>query len=143
MSHILPTDYVDSTYDIDFQKLYDQGYRLALFDVDNTLVPHGAPADQRSTELFRKMKKMGFRFMFLSNNKEPRVKSFSDAVGGDGFTDVWGANNAGIRSVLVKPVLKWHEEPQIVLKRFLEYIILLPYVFGKSRGTCPLKDRTK
>ena len=35
------------------------------------------------------------------------------------------------------------EEPQIVLKRFLEYIILLPYVFGKSRGTCPLKDRTK
>ena len=177
MSHILPTDYVDSTYDIDFQKLYDQGYRLALFDVDNTLVPHGAPADQRSTELFRKMKKMGFRFMFLSNNKEPRVKSFSDAVGGDGYTyksgkpnpsayleamermqvdkehtifigdqiltDVLGANKAGIRSVLVKPVLKWHEEPQIVLKRFLEYIILLPYVFGKSRGTCPLRDRTK
>ena len=64
-------------------------------------------------------------------------------IGDQILTDVWGANNAGIRSVLVKPVLKWHEEPQIVLKRFLEYIILLPYVFGKSRGTCPLRDRTK
>ena len=31
-------------------------------------------------------------------------------VGDQILTDVWGANRAGIRSVMVKPVKKWHEE---------------------------------
>jgi len=39
------------------------------------------------------------------------------------FTDVWGANRAGIKSVLVKPIDK-HEEIQIILKRRLEWIVL-------------------
>ena len=95
----------------------------------------------------------------MSNNKEPRVKSFSDSVGslyiykarkpsvksyrkamdmlgtdeettlfvGDQlFTDVWGANRAGIRSYLVKPIHP-KEEIQIVLKRYLEKIVLFFY----------------
>ena len=36
------------------------------------------------------------------------------------FTDIWGANRAGIDSVLVKPVDKSTDEIQIVFKRFLE-----------------------
>ena len=39
-----PDEYLDSTYVIDFEKLYAQGYRGLIFDIDNTLVPHGAPA---------------------------------------------------------------------------------------------------
>ncbi len=45
-------------------------------------------------------------------------------VGDQLFTDVYGANNAGIRSILVKPIAK-REELQIVLKRILEKPILL------------------
>ena len=30
------------TYVIDFEKLYAQGYRGLIFDIDNTLLPHGA-----------------------------------------------------------------------------------------------------
>ena len=44
--NLYPRDYVDSTYSIDFKKLYEQGYRGVIFDVDNTLVPHNAPADR-------------------------------------------------------------------------------------------------
>lgn len=40
-----PDEYLDSTYVINFDDLYAQGYRGLLFDIDNTLVPHGAPAD--------------------------------------------------------------------------------------------------
>ena len=40
-----PDRYVASTYVIDFEKLYEEGYRGLIFDIDNTLVPHGAPAD--------------------------------------------------------------------------------------------------
>ena len=42
-----PDEYVASTYIIPFEKLYKEGYRGVIFDIDNTLVPHGAPADKR------------------------------------------------------------------------------------------------
>lgn len=35
----LPDMYVKSVYDIDYKKLYDDGIRYALFDVDSTLLP--------------------------------------------------------------------------------------------------------
>ena len=47
-------------------------------------------------------------------------------VGDQIFTDVWGANRAGIMSILVKPIAK-HEEIQIVLKRKIEKIVLYYY----------------
>ena len=37
-----PDAYVASTYVIDFEKLYEEGIRAVIFDIDNTLVPHGA-----------------------------------------------------------------------------------------------------
>ena len=75
-----PGEYLDSTYVIDFDRLYEEGYRGVIFDIDNTLVPHGAPADERACALFAHLKELGFQCMLLSNNKEPRVKMFNDAV---------------------------------------------------------------
>lgn len=157
---LYPDEYLDSTYHIDFKKLYKEGYRGIIFDIDNTLVPHGAPADERVVLLFRKLDELGFSCILLSNNKEPRVKSFHDAVkyasyihkagkpkpsgyrrameqlgtnesntvfvGDQIFTDVCGANLAGIRTILVKPIHP-KEEIQIILKRIPEKIVLLCY----------------
>lgn len=72
-----PGDYLDSTYDIDFEGLYEKGYKAVIFDIDNTLVPHGAPCDQRCRELFDRLRAIGYNTLVLSNNKEPRVKSFA------------------------------------------------------------------
>ncbi len=176
--NLYPKDYINSTYDIDFAKLYEEGYRGVIFDVDNTLVPHNAPADDRAKALFKELHEIGFQALLLSNNKEPRVKTFKEAVeyctyiykagkpgtagykkameqmgtdvtntifvGDQILTDVWGANRAGIRSVMVQPVKKWHEEIQIILKRFLEAIILLGYkiykLYGKDINKVPTKD---
>ena len=55
-----PDECVDSTYQIDFEKLYRDGYRGLIFDIDNTLVPHGAPADDRAVKLFSRLKELGF-----------------------------------------------------------------------------------
>lgn len=75
-----PDYYLDSTYHIDFKKAYEEGYRGLIFDIDNTLVPHGAPADSKSIKLMEQLKAIGFQIMLLSNNQEPRVKSFHDKV---------------------------------------------------------------
>lgn len=156
---LYPKVYLDSTYEIDFEQYYQDGYRAIIFDIDNTLVPHGAPADQRAIALFKRLHALGYQTMMLSNNKEPRVKMFCDAVdveyiykagkpnpanyreamkrmhtdekntlfvGDQIFTDVWGANKAGIYSILVKPIHP-KEEIQIVLKRYLEKVVLFCY----------------
>ena len=75
-----PDRYIRSTYLIDFKNYYEQGYRGIIFDIDNTLVEHGAPADERSIALIESLKALGYKIMLLSNNKEPRVKMFNDAV---------------------------------------------------------------
>lgn len=69
-----------SAYKIDYEKLHRQGFRGIIFDIDNTLVPHGAPADRQAVRLFRSLKAIGLDTILLSNNKEPRVKPFSDQV---------------------------------------------------------------
>lgn len=154
-----PNEYVDSAYGIPFEKLYARGYRGIIFDVDNTLVPHGAPADDRAIQLFSRLRQIGFSTCILSNNKEPRVMPFArqvdspyiykggkpsvrgyeramDVMGTDRgttlfvgdqlFTDVWGANRTGLYSILVKPIDQ-KEEIQIVLKRYLEAVVLWFY----------------
>ena len=76
-----PDHEADSAYGIDYKTLYEKGYRGIIFDIDNTLVPHGAPATPQAIEFFDRLRELGFQTLLLSNNKEPRVKSFADAVG--------------------------------------------------------------
>ena len=78
--YFFPDRYIASTYVIDFEKLYEKGVRGLIFDIDNTLVPHGAPADKRAVELFARLKKIGFRCCLISNNQEPRVKMFNEKI---------------------------------------------------------------
>ncbi len=76
-----PEEYLASTYVVPFEKLYEEGYRGVIFDIDNTLVPHGAPADDRAKKLFARLKSLGFDCCLLSNNHEPRVKMFNEEIG--------------------------------------------------------------
>ena len=134
-----------------------------IFDIDNTLVPHGAPADERAVRLFARLRSIGLDYCLISNNQLPRVKPFADAVqakfvedahkpskknylkamelmhvnldscifvGDQIFTDVYGAKRCGMRTILVKP-LHPKEEIQIVLKRYLEKIVL--YFYQKEK----------
>ncbi len=154
-----PKEYYKSAYEVPYEELYEKGYRGIIFDIDNTLVTHGAPADERSIALFKKLRELGYECTLLSNNKAYRVEMFNKDVGahtisrggkpkiagylkacelmgtdisntffvGDQlFTDIWGANKAGIRSILVK-YIDPKEEIQIVLKRYLEKIVLWAY----------------
>lgn len=81
LQRFYPDHEIESAYDIDYEDLYQKGYRGVIYDIDNTLVPHGAPADEKAIALFRRLHEIGYRTMLLSNNKEPRVRSFCDQVG--------------------------------------------------------------
>lgn len=79
-SKFFPDATAKSTYDIDFEALYAEGIRGLLFDIDNTLVPHGAPADARAEALFARLKSIGFKCCLISNNKEARVLMFNKNI---------------------------------------------------------------
>ena len=143
-------------HDIDFEMYYKQGIRGIISDIDNTLVPHGAPATEEIVALFDKIHKLGIDTCLISNNQEPRVEPFAYAVkskyifdahkpstknyrkamelmgttpkntlflGDQIFTDIWGANRAGVQTVMLKKIDK-KEEIQIVLKRIPEKFVL-------------------
>ena len=164
LKQFYPKEWLDSTYDIPWDDWYEKGIRGVIFDIDKTLVPHGAPADERALQLFQKFHDMGMKTCLMSNNKEPRVASFAKQVdspyiykankpgvknyyramkimgtkkkqtlfvGDQLFTDVYGANRAGIYGILVKPIHP-KEEIQIVLKRRLEAIVL--HFYKKQQG---------
>lgn len=80
LKRFYPDHEKDSVYKLDFEGLYVKGYRGIIFDIDNTLVPHGAPADKQAIRLFKRLHRIGFQTMLLSNNKEPRVQSFAEQV---------------------------------------------------------------
>ncbi len=80
VERFFPDEYCESSYEIDYKKLYEEGIRGLIFDIDNTLVPHDAPADPGSVRLFNELHDIGFKCMLLSNNREKRVKSFADKV---------------------------------------------------------------
>ena len=156
LEQFYPRLYLDSAYQVPYEDFRAKGYRGVIFDIDNTLVPHDAPADARASALFERLRALGMSTCLLSNNKEPRVKSFAEQVqspyiykagkpwvknynraveqmgltkeevlfvGDQLFTDVYGANRAGIYGILVKPINP-KEEIQIVLKRYLETVVL-------------------
>ncbi len=70
-----------SAYGLPYGDFYSRGIRGVIFDIDNTLVPHGAPADDRARALFKELQEMGMNTCLMSNNKEPRVASFAGEVG--------------------------------------------------------------
>ena len=46
MKQLYPDEVTASIYDLDWELLSEK-YEGVIFDIDNTLVPHGAPADER------------------------------------------------------------------------------------------------
>ncbi len=81
--YFYPDKYVVSTYVIPFEELFEDGVRGVIFDIDNTLVPHGAKADERAKQLFKRLEDMGMKTCLISNNCEARVKMFNKKIGVD------------------------------------------------------------
>lgn len=73
---LYPFEYVESVFTIDYEKLAEMGYRGLIFDIDNTLVCHGADSNERVDALFLRLHSLGFQTLLLSNNREKRVKRF-------------------------------------------------------------------
>lgn len=143
----IPTYCVSSIYEIDFNKLYENGKRIILTDLDNTLISYKVNrADDKLLQLRKTLKEMGFKIFIVSNNNSKRILEFSKTFIINGYlekackpsskkmelfikdnnlnkkeiiylgdqlvTDIQGANNTGLDSILVSTIdvssQKWY-----------------------------------
>lgn len=79
LDKLKPKKYANSIFDIDFDKLFKEGYRGIIFDLDNTIVSWDENRiDDKTRLLIDKIKEIGFKVIILSNNwSHKRVKYFS------------------------------------------------------------------
>jgi hypothetical protein len=81
MKILYPDEYLSQVYDINFERLYGQGYRAVLFDVDNTLVPFDQlDAHDELIGLMATLKKMGYKVALVSNNSKVRVETLNQGL---------------------------------------------------------------
>ena len=74
-----PNKLIRSVYELNWEEL-SRTYGGVIFDIDNTLVPHGAAADEAAIQLFARIHNLGMKTMLVSNNDEARVKPFAQQV---------------------------------------------------------------
>jgi len=69
-----PWGWAPNVFAIDYAKLQALGYKGILFDIDNTLVHHGADATPKVEALFRELDAMGMKTLLLSDNSAERIQ---------------------------------------------------------------------
>ncbi len=78
LRRFLPKDYKPTVFEIPFDRLYEQGYRGLIFDIDNTLSPNNIPEPtEEIINLMNRLKVLGYKICLLSNNHEGRVELFN------------------------------------------------------------------
>lgn len=93
LSKFYPYEYVEDVFSIDYKKLYQKGYRGIIFDLDNTLVPHGNDSTLEIDELFKKIQNLGFKTFILSDNGKKRIDKFLENIDNCPYIDNAGKPN--------------------------------------------------
>jgi HAD superfamily phosphatase (TIGR01668 family) len=77
-----PREYHSTIFDIDLDKLRQQGFRAMILDLDNTLVRWNHPDPSPALLAWlAQVKQKGFAACIVSNNSGPRVRDFAAKLG--------------------------------------------------------------
>lgn len=98
--------YVNSVFEIPFDRLYEKGYRGLILDIDLTLVPHNADATPEIEILFQMIRAIGFKTVLLSDNSKERIERFNRNIGSDYIAEADKPNRAAYLQALKQMNLK-------------------------------------
>ena len=78
LEQLFPDLILNEISEIDAATLWQKGYRLLIFDIDNTLVAyHEKDATEKASAFIRFLQEKGFHAALVSNNNRERVERFN------------------------------------------------------------------
>ncbi|MBR3836911.1 MAG: YqeG family HAD IIIA-type phosphatase [Clostridia bacterium] len=79
---LIPDLICKEVYDVPFSRFWEEGVRVVVFDIDNTLVSYETPKPtQKVKELLSHLSGEGFSVALVSNNSPERVELFNAELG--------------------------------------------------------------
>lgn len=83
MGFLKPKLHVRSIYSLDLDKLWDEGFRGILLDLDNTFVPYGEykPIPEESMRWLQRARDKGFKVALYSNASRWKVEVIHEQTG--------------------------------------------------------------
>ena len=101
MDIFVPDIYQKSIYFINYEKLFDDGIKCLLFDLDNTCVPYKVKeANNKLVELFENLKDMGFKLIIFSNATKKRIAPFKKKLNVDCLARAHKPNKSSFMKIL-------------------------------------------
>jgi len=140
----IPNEYHKSFFDIDFSKLYKQGYRLILTDLDNTLISYAEDlANDVIKNKFIELKQIGFEIKLVSNNVPARINKFVKDLDVLGFANARKPLSFGLNKAWKSSETKITKDKTIIIgdqlmtdiygaNRFKAYSILVDPIKKKT-----------
>ncbi len=130
-----PYEYVESVFAIDYNKLYSLGFRGIIFDIDNTLVPHGDDSTPEVDALFEEIHAAGLKTVLLSNNDRERIERFIKNIDTPYVCDAEKPEPAGyLKAVELLGLDKdevvfigFYTEKKLGIRRRIEKVVLFCY----------------
>lgn len=137
----IPTWYHKTIEDIDFKKLYDKGFRNILCDLDNTLTAFfNKDPEDVTMSLVNYLKRLGFNFYVISNNRKNRVTRFCEPLG---IKYLWRASKPSVLkvSMFMKKNKIYPDDTVIIGDQILTDIVLANKLDIKSVLIEPVADQ--
>lgn len=140
----IPNEFHKSVYEIDFEKLYKQGKRLILSDLDNTLISYDeyVPTEE-NLKLLKELELLGFEVILLSNNIPSRINKYCKDLSIKGYANARKPLNIGMKKAYKNASRKYTKDEVIVIgdqlmtdiwgaNRFKTYSILVNPIKKKT-----------
>lgn len=84
MNYFYPDIYQKSIYEINYDKLKENGIKCILFDLDNTCVPYiDKTPTKKLSKLFDTLKEQNFKVIIFSNSPKSRLEKFKKELNVD------------------------------------------------------------
>lgn len=97
----VPYDAYKDIYCIDYNKLYSEGMKIILFDLDNTISRYqDIEPTEEAINLIKKLKEIGFKVYILSNNNAERIEKTVKKLDILGFSKAKKPLKSGYKKII-------------------------------------------
>lgn len=142
--NFIPNEYKASIFEVDFKRLYREGIRLILVDLDNTLIPYDEQLpNEKLFQLKKDIKALNMELIIVSNSRKNRVKMFSEVFDVPFQAFSTKPLKRGIKKAIKKASKKYNKNEMVLIgdqlmtdvyagNRFNIYTILVKALKRKS-----------